>query len=480
MTVQPPTEQNQHKGQLNVDDVFAAVGYRKRPHDKKWIPRRMREQWLVLIRGLLPPGIKDRMFAAPSPPLNTAPSLTSRERDILNISPIGFVSSRPSSPGSQLSRPATSLSEYFSQISSPSNHNNSSLQHSGHSGGGGGGVSKKQRIRFPQDLDMPHNPNPNRRGVSGGGQRSPSVSSIMWKKRPRSRADGRVSASSDATSMSQVDDIMHVTMNGEGLGEMGGESLSLSLSMSNSMSNSMPNMSDFYSLTSPIKTSTMSRGSLGSPVFGFEGQGVHQKLNKQLRNTSQKRADGRVSASSDATSMSQVDDIMHVTMNGEGLGEMGGESLSLSLSMSNSMSNSMPNMSDFYSLTSPIKTSTMSRGSLGSPVFGFEGQGVHQKLNKQLRNTSQKSERQSSVVKTFSQNQKVKKERERVNQRPKTVAGREYLETIKIKQREKSYDISCGNATIQKKWSKKIVVNAKDVLEDNRGWSNKTDAHEKR
>jgi len=140
----------------------------------------------------------------------------------------------------------------------------------------------------------------------------------------------------------------------------------------------------------------------------------------------------------------------------------------------------MPNMSDFYSLTSPIKTSTMSRGSLGSPVFGFEGQGVHQKLNKQLRNTSQKSERQSSVVKTFSQNQKVKKERERVNQRPKTVAGREYLETIKIKQREKSYDISCGNATIQKKWSKKIVVNAKDVLEDNRGWSNKTDAHEKR
>ena len=72
------------------------------------------------------------------------------------------------------------------------------------------------------------------------------------------------------------------------------------------------------------------------------------------------------------------------------------------------------------------------------------------------------------------------KERERVNQRPKTVAGREYLETIKIKQREKSYDISCGNATIQKKWSKKIVVNAKDVLEDNRGWSNKTDAHEKR
>lgn len=378
LTVQPPTEQNQHKGQLNVDDVFAAVGYRKRPHDKKWIPRRMREQWLVLIRGLLPPGIKDRMFAAPSPPLNTAPSLTSRERDILNISPIGFVSSRPSSPGSQLSRPATSLSEYFSQISSPSNHNNSSLQHSGHSGGGGGGVSKKQRIRFPQDLDMPHNPNPNRRGVSGGGQRSPSVSSIMWKKRPRSRADGRVSASSDATSMSQVDDIMHVTMNGEGLGEMGGESLSLSLSMSNSMSNSMPNMSDFYSLTSPIKTSTMSRGSLGSPVFGFEGQGVHQKLNKQLRNT------------------------------------------------------------------------------------------------------SQKSERQSSVVKTFSQNQKVKKERERVNQRPKTVAGREYLETIKIKQREKSYDISCGNATIQKKWSKKIVVNAKDVLEDNRGWSNKTDAHEKR
>jgi hypothetical protein len=47
LTVQPPTEQNQHKGQLNVDDVFAAVGYRKRPHDKKWIPRRMREQWLV-------------------------------------------------------------------------------------------------------------------------------------------------------------------------------------------------------------------------------------------------------------------------------------------------------------------------------------------------------------------------------------------------------------------------------------------------
>jgi len=61
------------------------------------------------------------MFAVPSPPLNTGPSLTSRERDHLNISPIGFASSRPSSPGSvhsSLSRPTTSLSEYFSQLSS--------------------------------------------------------------------------------------------------------------------------------------------------------------------------------------------------------------------------------------------------------------------------------------------------------------------------------------------------------------------------
>ena len=45
---------------------------------------------------------------------------------------------------------------------------------------------------------------------------------------------------------------------------------------------------------------------------------------------------------------------------------------------------------------------------------------------------------------------------------------------------EKNYDISCGNATVQKQWSRKIVIDAKDVLEDNRGWSNKSDAHEKR
>jgi len=84
------------------------------------------------------------------------------------------------------------------------------------------------------------------------------------------------------------------------------------------------------------------------------------------------------------------------------------------------------------------------------------------------------------VVETFGVLQKERAKTAETNQRPKTEAGRQYLREKKMKMREKNYDISCGNATVQKQWSRKVVNNAKDVLEDNRGWSNKSDAHEKR
>ena len=39
-----------YKDSLSIDDVYAAVGYRKRDRDKAWVGRRMREQWLILIK----------------------------------------------------------------------------------------------------------------------------------------------------------------------------------------------------------------------------------------------------------------------------------------------------------------------------------------------------------------------------------------------------------------------------------------------
>jgi hypothetical protein len=136
---------------INMTDVVAALGFRKNPRDKKWVPRRMREQvsknvclcergraftisqpaatphpkplllsphhptlqWILLIAGLLPKNHRDRLFAPSPSPFFTPPTLTSRERDSLNMSPIGFVSSRPSSrPGS----PSETLSGYFSGL----------------------------------------------------------------------------------------------------------------------------------------------------------------------------------------------------------------------------------------------------------------------------------------------------------------------------------------------------------------------------
>ena len=143
---------------------------------------------------------------------------------------------------------------------------------------------------------------------------------------------------------------------------------------------------------------------------------------------------------------------------------------------------SPPNLDNWASLASPIKTSRGGGSSLPptSPVFGFTGQQSHQRLSKQLTNGSQKASRQSQVVRTFSIKKTERAKTAGENRRPKTEAGREYLREKQIKKMEEGYDISCGNATVQAQWSRKIVSNAKDVLEDNRGWSNKSDAHEKR
>ena len=45
---------------INLADVVAACGFRKRTHDKKWIPRRLRSEWITLISGLLPSNHRDR------------------------------------------------------------------------------------------------------------------------------------------------------------------------------------------------------------------------------------------------------------------------------------------------------------------------------------------------------------------------------------------------------------------------------------
>ncbi len=352
------------KDRLNLDDIVQASGFRKRSHDKKWIPRRMREQWIALIQGLLPEQKRGRLFGPSSSPLFTPPALTSRERDSLNVSPIGFVSSRPSSPGS-------SLSGYFSTID-----NNAR------------GSRTLQKPRFVNASNNSLQGSRSLASLSGGSRspirREPSVSSLMLKRRPRSRADGRLStgAPTDADSNSLAADIVRSTT---------------------------PHSASFFSGRLHTAGSVMTgRSKMSSPDPFMSAPG------------------SPIPPSTAMSTLSAASDFSRAS----------GHSASL-----------------------PWHDATSLAGSFAeTPVFGFESQISHGKLKKLLMNSSELMEQTSTGLKSF---EATKKKRSKPKQKPE-------------------YETICGRATVSKQWHKFLLKDAQQLLKDNKGWHNKTDAHEKR
>jgi hypothetical protein len=300
-----PKPGDETKDKLNIDDVQAACGFRKRSHDKKWIPRRLRNEWIGLLRDLLPEKERESMYAPVPSQLFTPPALTGRERDTLNVSPIGFVSSRPSSPGN-----STTLSGYFSTLTTTNAARQSLGSRNGSRGMSGGG--NHSRGTTPNLLQRPRFvPHPVHGGSAGFAQPE-TVKSISLKKRPRSRADGRVHGPSklDDDTSSLVNDVVRSTTPAATFSSMRSMSMgslrpSTTQSMMSPMQVSAPSSANMFAspASSPVPmrmfdssssdfSGTQSPQMLGSDVsrphsvMDFKGQSMHKHLRGSLMNKS--------------------------------------------------------------------------------------------------------------------------------------------------------------------------------------------------
>ncbi|GMH47492.1 hypothetical protein TrVE_jg4872 [Triparma verrucosa] len=364
-----------YKDKINIDDIISAIGFRKKSHDKTWVPRKMRDEWIILIEGLLPAGHRDRLFAPSPSPLFTPPALTNRERDTLNVSPIGFISSRPSSPGStlsgyfskQMSKGVGQQSSHTSSLQKPRfiNQNNSRTNSRANSRAGG---SRSSRMRGGTH---------NNSGFTSPIHRSPSVASILLKQRPRSRADGRLASISteDTSSTNMAFDIVRATT----------PHLASARGMSGSMTGGRPMTTDGNSTLLSPSLSTMSLGTVsGGNMLGLTVQSPHETAFPSVSN-----------------------------------------------------SNNLP----------PT-----------SPVFGFDSSSMNTGLKLMLNNSSILADKKTLGIKKYKQ-KKLK-------------------ESMPVTKPE--YVTVCGKATVSQKWRHQINKNAQQTLADNKGWSNKSDAHEKR
>ena len=93
-----------------------------------------------------------------------------------------------------------------------------------------------------------------------------------------------------------------------------------------------------------------------------------------------------------------------------------------------------------------------------SPVFNFASISMNNSLKSSLNNTSLLADKKTLGINKYKQMK---------------------FESLKPKSKPE-YTTVCGKATVSRKWTKQMSLNAQQVLTDNKGWSNKTDAHEKR
>ena len=319
---------------------------------------------------VVPRAAVPRLFAPSPSPIFTPPALTSRERDTLNASPLGFVSSRPSSPGS-------TLSGYFSALPGPSPSRNTPT--SAH-------ASTLQKPRFV-------NASPSSRYHnaydSSTLKSSASVASIMMKKRPRSRADGRPS------SISRFDDRNKQSQN------LAYDIIRATTPHSTGATNLARQQSSFAS-SSPLRPSTST-----------------STLNSLSRASSSFADFMGISYQSPPHKAASVSSSPQFTM----------ESSSI--------------MTD--------------NSSSSSPIFAFSDQSTHSQLGSMIRNTSTIQDQQSNGLRNWHKS-KLKK----------------------VKTTKPAYSTICGKATVNANWRLQMAQNARTGIEDNKGWSNKMDAFEKR
>ena len=320
---------------------------------------------------MLPKGHRDRLFAPSPSPIFSPPSLTSRERDSLNVSPIGFSSSRPSSrPVS----PNDTLSGYFTStsLSQPGTAN--------------GNLIQKPRFVNTAPATLPKGSLAgsevlsastgfgNGRMGSKGIKKSQSVKDILMRKRPKSRADGRLSrlGARDNRNNQSVELAMGIVRATTPHSKM-----------------TTPVMS------SPIRPMTSGSTTLGSSSFGSgDFMGIPFQLPHQTSNFPSPERRGP--------------------------------------------SNILPPPS--------------------SPVFGFDSKSSHSNLGSMIKNTSVLQDQQIRGIKAW--------------QQKRLLASMEKHKPV--------FNTVCGQATVSSNWRSQQVLNAKQTLQDNKGWSNKMDAFEKR
>ena len=443
---------------LNVDDVRAAAGFRKRPHDKSWVPRRLREQWITVIHGLLPERYRSRMFAPPSPPLFTPPPLTSRERDTLNISPIGFPPSRPSSPGGLVVGGGTlnarsTLSDYFATLTSAQGGKPGS---GGHASGGGSRAgsppSSLQRPRFDPHSSSSGTLNLMLTGGGGGGgvgagARPNTVSGLIRLKRPRSRADGRLSKAGSpggGGTLSQTIAIVRSTT---------------PLHPTLKSSASAPSLDDFeetrsrrspHATTSSFRSLSGVAGTVAEEDFGFEAVPLNMQQSMSMASLGEGSSNGNISRG--GTTFGGFSPVRAPQASSSHLFS----ATSPSLDNNNNKNSSMGGLS--ASSLSPVRGLSSSATFPGSPVFGFQGLESYGKLSKMLSTSSINAANNGLAIKAYNAAQSA------AAQRPATA----------------QYDTVTGRATVFAHFQKQVGETAREVLQDNKGWANKVDAAEKR
>ncbi|GMH53572.1 hypothetical protein TL16_g01480 [Triparma laevis f. inornata] len=92
-----------------------------------------------------------------------------------------------------------------------------------------------------------------------------------------------------------------------------------------------------------------------------------------------------------------------------------------------------------------------------SPVFGFGSSTMNNGLKSMLNNSSILADKKTLGIKKYKQ--------------------KKLMASMPVMKPE--YVTVCGKATVSRKWSSQMTKNAQQVLADNKGWSNKSDAHEK-